>query len=274
MRSFFFIPANKKKFIEKIDSIEATDLIFDLEDALFNTSIEEALNNLMQITIKENYWIRISLENFENNSSELLKSLINKGFFRFVLPKIEYLTQVDDFVKFSNKFTENNIKIIVLIESPLGLLNSSEIVTHPSIKGFGLGSHDYCKMMGMKHTLSNINWARMSLLNISKAYKLLSIDIASMNINNDEEFINECLDGKDKGFEGKFLIHPFQLKLFKKSWKFSDKEIEFALKVKAYINALGGLENFTIANIDGTVVEKPHINRINTILTTNNYGSI
>jgi citrate lyase beta subunit len=111
-------------------------------------------------------------------------------------------------------------------------------------------------------------------LNYSKAFQKFVIDIASMNIDDKDAFAAECVDGKDKGFDGKFLIHPWQLDLFQKHWKFNSADLQFALKVKEYMDEIGGVQNFSVANIDGKVVELPHLDRIDLILKSSNYGGL
>jgi citrate lyase beta subunit len=274
LRSFFFIPANNQKFINNVNAIDATDIVFDLEDALFNSSIEEGVSNLIKVNVQDFYWVRFSASNNDETSINHLEKLIKAGFCNFILPKVEDKKLVADFVSICNQLTSRTIEIIALLESPSSLLKLEEIAAHPNIKGLGFGSHDYCRLMGMHHTLENIYWARMNVLNMSKALHKICIDITSMNIVNESEFVAECVDGKNKGFDGKFLIHPWQLLHFKKNWKFSENELEFAKKVKLYIDQIGGVNKFNIASIEGVVVEKPHLNRINNILISNGYGSI
>jgi citrate lyase beta subunit len=99
------------------------------------------------------------------------------------------------------------------------------------------------------------------------------IDIASMNIEYKNEFIYECKDGLKKGFDGKFIIHPWQLEIFNSIKQYSEAEMEFAKLVKNYIDEIGGKEKFTIAKIEGKIVEKPHLNRFNEILRNTGYGT-
>lgn len=274
MRSFFFIPANNQKFINRVDTIESIDIVFDLEDALFNTSIEEGVSNLLTIEAKDSHWIRFGVSKSEHGSINQLEKLIKRGFCKFILPKIEDGDFISEFIEIGSNYTLQKIETIALIESPSSLLKLEEIAKHENVIGLGFGSHDYCRLLGMQHTLDNIYWARMNILNMSRAYHKICIDITSMNIVNESEFVAECVDGKNKGFDGKFIIHPWQLSLFKKNWKFSEEELEFAKKVRLHIDQIGGMDKFNIASIDGVVVEKPHLNRINKILISNGYESI
>jgi citrate lyase beta subunit len=205
---------------------------------------------------------------------EALDELLKIGFRKFILPKVEDAIEIDTFISLLKSINDVNFEVFVLIESPLGVINSDSICMHRDVSTIGFGSHDYCNIVGMTHSLENISWARQKILNSGRAYGKDIIDITSMNVTNAKTFELECLNGKDMGFDGKFLIHPWQLDIFKKVWCFTDEEIAFATKVKNAIDNNGGIENFTVLNIDGNVVEKPHLRRINKILKQINNGSI
>lgn len=270
MRSFFFIPGNNKILVSKASSIAATDVVIDFEDALGNTPLDKAIQNLRGYSIRNNWWARIP----STFSKDYLVELHSMGFGKFLLAKIESKDQIDQFLSHSTQASTPELSFMVLCESPLAIINLKEIASHEQISGLGFGSHDYCQTMGMRHTMENINWARESLLNYSKAFQKFVIDIASMNITDQAAFAAECVDGKDKGFDGKFLIHPWQLDLFQKHWEFTADDLEFAMKVKHYMDEIGGLKNFSVAKIDGKVVELPHLNRIDLILKSSNYGGL
>ncbi|WP_288372767.1 aldolase/citrate lyase family protein [uncultured Algoriphagus sp.] len=270
MRSFFFIPAGNKKILSKASAIPASDIVIDLEDALGNTPIADAIQNLKDYSITDNWWARIP----SSIRKEHLKELHTIGFSKYLLAKIESRDQIDGFISNSTNIAVKNLSLLVLCESPLAIVNLREIASHPEVEGLGFGSHDYCQAVGMRHNLENVNWARQSVLNYSKAFQKFVIDIASMNIDDKNAFAAECVDGKDKGFDGKFLIHPWQLDLFLQHWKFNDADLQFALKVKEYMDEIGGVQNFSVANIDGKVVELPHLDRIDLILKSSNYGGL
>jgi citrate lyase beta subunit len=277
MKSYFFIPANKEKFLEQACNIKADEIILDLEDAIYNSNIQDAVNNIIHLNLSNEYFIRV-INTYKKNIDDYkyLLPLIRKGFNKFVLPKIEGSNEIDEFVSFvyDNMPKKLNLSLIVLIENPKALHNLSEIAQSEYIEAIGLGSHDYCDSMGMEHTSENILWARMNLLNTVKAFEKMPIDIASMNIKDEKEFKEECLDGISKGFDAKFIIHPWQLDILNNLSNFNSEEILFAKKVKQFIDSIGGESNFSITKIDGQIVEKPHLKRINNILKSIGYGTI
>jgi citrate lyase beta subunit len=277
MKSYLFIPGNNIRFIEKTVEIDASDFIIDLEDAIYNKPLEKSINNILQIHPPDKYYIRISYSPGKSIAQlNYLKRILSEGYNKFVIPKIKTFSDIDTIQTFlsNNLKSKKEFKLIVLVENSSALMNLSEILSSDFISGVGFGSHDYCADTGMKHTLKNIYWARMNILNTGKAMGKEVIDIASMNISDETDFIEECKNGYEMGFDSKFLIHPWQVKIFNSIQYYSDKEIDIALSVKKHIAGIGGIDKFTIARIKGKVIEKAHLKEINKILSSKGYETI
>lgn len=273
MKSYFFIPANQTKFLSKADQIDADHIILDLEDAIFNTSLESAVDNILSLDLSRTYFIRLA---WPTDDVGYIKQLIDAGFRKFFLPKMRTISDLEKFIAQMNpgKEQELDLDLKVLVENPEALYNLAAFLKYPYVTGVNFGSHDYCNETGMEYNTDNFYWHRMQLLNTAKAFGKEAIDTASMDLSDESAFIAECKDGISKGFDGKFLIHPWQLKLFNEIAHYSDDEIEFAKKVKAHIDELGGISKFSLAQIDGRVVEKPHLKRMNQILKSFGYDTI
>ena len=149
-------------------------------------------------------------------------------------------------------------------------MNLKEIVKGEiiNITGITLGSHDYTNVVGMKHTTHYLYFARNYVLNVAKAFDLMAIDIASMNINDDEEFSNECLDAFNMGYDAKFVLHPQQLEVLKKTEYFNQEEVESALEIYEEIKTVD-LDQFSVIKLNGKLYEKPHLKRIMKIVEWN-----
>ncbi|MEQ8553613.1 MAG: aldolase/citrate lyase family protein [Cyclobacteriaceae bacterium] len=276
MKTYFFIPANNPRFLNKAAEIKADEIILDLEDAIYNSNIYDAVENIIKSNLPSHYLVRLNFDPaIGTNQFSYLFPLFKNQFYRFIVPKIQSSDQLEMISDFLNQNLTSNkkLELYLLIENPKSLIDLNSILKRDFICGLGLGSHDYCESIGMNHTFENISWARMSILNYAKAYAIEAIDIASMNISDENEFLLECHDGFEKGFNAKFIIHPWQLRLIKSVTFFGENEISLALKVKQYIVEIGGVDNFTIAKIDGQIIERPHLLRFKKILKeTGNEG--
>jgi hypothetical protein len=120
------------------------------------------------------------------------------------------------------------------VEGPSGLfeLNKAMSMDVINIVGVGFGSHDYCNHMNIKHCKENFSFARQYVLNMAKAFNIEAIDIVCLNLEDVSVFIEECIDGFNLGFDGKFLIHPKQLDEISDIKFFSNEDIALANKIK------------------------------------------
>jgi len=270
LKSYFFIPANKKKYIQKINDIDASYIVLDLEDAIHKDELEQSIDNIFTAKISNEHWIRLPFE--ISKQSELLK-LVKNGYYNFIIPKVQTEAELTKFIDWISLDIDSQLRLILLIESPQALVNIKELAQFQNVVGLCFGSHDYTQSMNMKHTLENINWARMTILNMAKAQELEAIDIASMELMSEERFVEECRDGFNKGFDAKFIIHPWQLEKLMELSLYDKSEINLALEVREYIKKIGGLSKFTIYKGQDKIIEKPHLKRIKEILDYNGYES-
>lgn len=265
-KSYFFIPSNNQRFIEKVTTLKADYFVFDLEDSVSFDEIEEALSNLKNLKVEKNYFVRLNFYHSDDFSSGIIDRLIDFGFRNFLIPKFESIDRlliVKETFERNEKYTRDKYIFILLVEHPAGVicLDKALQLNMLNITGIGFGSHDYCNTMGMKHTLNNIAYARLSVLNCAKAFGLEAIDIVSTDLKNDEFFIEEVRDGFSLGFDGKFLIYPKQLSLFKQVELFTKEEVDEAHLVYEQL-LINKDKQVAVLKINGKVYEKPHMKRI------------
>lgn len=279
LNTFFFIPANNKKFIDKREVLPCNNVVFDFEDAVLDSDYEMCLNNIKEITIKDSYYARVRFydSNSEKLNTRIFYDLLKLGFRNFLIPKFTQISQVQTISDYLNAINQNKefLKFVLLVEHPRGLFSLVETIQSGllPITALGLGSHDYCSVMGMKHTLNNLSFARNYVLNVAKAFNLQAIDIVSTNLSDTEGFMLECINAFEIGYDSKFLIHPKQLEIVNSIQYYTPDEVVEAEKVYSQILKIQNNEA-SVLNIDGKVYEKPHIQRIlNIIKWRDSYGS-
>lgn len=259
IESYFFIPANKSRFINKIPHIKADYFILDFEDSL-NNDLETAFSNVGHLTNREKYWVRpLLFSNEDKLQVDILKRLIDLKFTKFVLPKIKSHADLLELSKIS--FPDHS-EFIILIESAEAYVNISEILSlnKLNITGISLGSHDFFKDLNMRYSLENLKRFREDILIHAKAFGVKPIDIASMDIKDLAAFQKETLFGFEMGYRSKFFLHPDQLDSVKKILLYNEEEIAFVKKV---LKRFPNLSNeIGVLNIDGQILEKPHVKRI------------
>lgn len=257
--SYFFIPADKPKFIAKAPVLKVDYLIYDLEDAVPNTNKLLAYEQLMSLNLSENEYVRIPF--IENIFSVIqLKSIINHFNGRVVVPKI---SSTADFEAIKHYFDNDKRNVILLIENAKSLINLKNIleVYHPYIHAVGFGTHDFTSEIGMIHSLKNLEQFKREIIVTAYAYNISYIDSVDLNLDHSYTFTEESLFAYQNGATGKFLIHPKQIQYLEEIPFMTEEEFN---KLKVVYEKFKSIdpEKIEVYKIDGEVYEKPHINRI------------
>lgn len=263
--SYFFIPADKLKFVDKVPELHADYFIFDMEESVSENALVFCVGNLKKLPqIKDNYSVRISIDYRNSDKSiQLIRDLYQLGFKTFMLPKLNNNDEFSSFLQSIPFDLLENIKFGILVESPSLLIDFYRIarVYKKYISVVLIGSHDYCNTMGCKHTDDNLIYLRLKLLAECKALDLPLVDCVSTDFTNIDRFEEECVASCNSGFDGRAIIHPKQLQAFNNARYYTKEEVREALKVKGYVDKIDKA-SFSTLNVDGKLYEKPHLKRI------------
>lgn len=257
--SYFFIPGDKPNYLSKIDKVNADYIVIDLEDAVSINNKQSAIELVLALTFNKNMFLRIPF--FDKcYTNEQLKSLILKFEGQIVLPKIISIEDVSKVISLSEG---NPLKMIVLIENPTSLIATEEILKTFSnqIHAIGFGSHDFCSLTGIKHTLEHLAHYKRQLILYAKAFNVAFLDGVDLNLKNFDQFRKECVFAFESGADGKFIIHPLQLEELQKVDFMKEEEINQLKAVYEKIKNVP-INDVDVFKIEGKVYEKPHLVRI------------
>jgi citrate lyase beta subunit len=258
LESYFFVPGDKKKFIEKSKELDASYIVFDLEDAVSIANKKASMLNLLDIEINsKSHFVRIPVFEDIYTSEEII--LLTKHFNgNVVLPKVN---SEDDILSFLNIVGNTTfINLILLIETPLGYINTKKILEKYAviIHGIGFGSHDFSSFMRMKHTSVNLDFYRMNLVVLARAFEVKYIDSVNIDVFNIDQFEQEAIQAYNQGADGKFIIHPEQLNRFNGISYIGEDELHLYEKVYSIIKSIDD-QNIDILQVEGRIYEKPHL---------------
>ncbi|MDC1505809.1 aldolase/citrate lyase family protein [Winogradskyella sp.] len=257
--SYFFIPGGNPKYLNKISQINADYILIDLEDAVSVNNKQAAILLVMELDVAENMFVRIPF--CDNSFSEKqITDLILKFKGKIVLPKIDTLHDVKQIV---SKVLGVNLKMIVLIENPSSFLAVPEILKtfRNQIHAIGFGSHDFCSQTGIKHNLDYLSHYKRQLILYAKAFNIRYLDGVDLNLKNFSTFKKECRFAFDAGADGKFIIHPAQLKVLEEFDYMTETEIKQLKWVYNKVKNIS-INDIDVFTIEGKVYEKPHVTRI------------
>lgn len=282
-RSMLFIPGNNPGIIRDVHIYKPDSVMFDLEDAIAVTEKDSA-RFLVHNMLKKlgDYYKELEIETVVRINGlatsfwkDDIEAVVSAGVEVIRIPMTE---SVEDVIKVDKEIEKierkykleiGSTKIMVAIETALGVMNSFSIAKTPTKRliGMAISGEDFVTSMKTTRTIEGdeLYTARGMIAMAARACNLEVLDTVYSDINNDEGFLKEANLIKRMGFGGKSLIHPRQVELIHNVFTPSQKEIEKAKKiVDATKEALE--KNLGVFTVDGKMVDKPIIKRAQRVL--------
>ena len=252
-RSLLFVPS-VTKMLQKIPSFTADSFIVDLEDSISEDNKEEALDSLVSFlsTNHRNIFVRLD----RNHMYEELRALKSLGIEGLMLPKFEDPSDFDDYIPYLEC-----LKIIALIETPLGAVNTDKIAACRWVDALALGAEDYTASIGMKSTPEFLMQVRSRLIMYGRAYDKCIYDTPSFETKDMGKLECEVKLSRDMGFDGKLAINPKQIDPINRLFVSYDYD-KLQYLIDEYEKA-----GKAVVMIDGMPYEKMHIKRFKKIIT-------
>ena len=283
IRSALFVPGNRLDRIDKAFRFNPDIVIIDLEDSVPMNQKNETRNDLREKlgNFKDRkYMIRVNAINTEFFQNDIKKLLLD-GLFAFMVPKVETLDDINQICRAIKKVEKikNNIFIVPLIESALGVQNIFKIVSNNSFKNrlftVAFGAADYCLDMRIDLTKdgAELNYPRSRIAVACRADGIRPpIDTPYMlDLEDLKELEIDAKRAKQLGFQGKLCVHPSQIEVCNKIFFPTDNEIRFAKKaLEVYEES--SAKGIGAIKLDGKLLDIPIIQRCKDVLEIiNNY---
>jgi citrate lyase beta subunit len=182
-----------------------------------------------------------------------------------VLPKAESAAQIRHisermaFAEARYGWEPGGIRILVLIETALGIVEMRSILTADSrLEAVIFGAEDLAGSIGMIRTKGCLEllYARCALVTHAAAFGLQALDMVHTDFRDLEGLRAACLEGASLGFSGKQLVHPGQVGPAQEAFTPSEEAIAEAKRlVDAFeVQQRGGRGAF---DFGGTMVDMP-----------------
>jgi citrate lyase beta subunit len=181
-----------------------------------------------------------------------------------VIPKVESREQVEwgsrliEAAELKYGWTLNSIRMLVGVETALGILNLKEIAAHPRLDGIIFGGEDYAASVGARRTREAVEllYARQAVVAACAAFGLQAIDIVYIDFKDAEGLRLEAEQGAGFGFSGKQIIHPNQVEVTQTAFTPSDEALEEARRIVETFEA-SQKEGKGAYALDGKMIDMP-----------------
>ena len=245
-RAILVVPAAPSAKLEKGRSLEADEVVIDLEDAVVPGSKDEARSAVAavldaefaapSVAVRVNAigtpWCHLDLAAVAGSARERVT---------VVLPKVESagdLAFADRLLAGAEAAAGRTepARLLALIETAAGLQAVGELARASArLDGLILGYADLAASLGRQPGAPPEDWrfAQDALLVAARAAGIQAIDGPHLAIRDDEPFRAAVAHARALGYDGKWAIHPAQLEALREAFTPTDDEVAEARETLA-----------------------------------------
>ncbi len=277
-RSLLFAPGDDLRKLGKAAQSSADAVILELEDGVASDRKAIARQTVREAAAALDFGRREKLIRVNDVATPFFEADVRETIGTrpdgFVLPKVESAGDVRricnliDVAERERGWPAGGIGLIILIETPRGILNLREICEADArLRAIIFGAEDYASFIGARRTreASEVLFARSAVVNACGAFNLQPIDMVFIDFNDAAGLEQECMRGRQLGFAGKQVIHPKQIEIVNRCFTPSAEEITWARRVMDAFRASQHAGRGAFA-LDGKMIDLPVVRQAERIL--------
>ena len=268
-RSVLYMPGSNARAIEKARTLPVDAVILDLEDSVAPDGKAAARKQVADAVAAGGFGAREVVIRINGLDTEWWLDDLNAAAKAkpnaVLVPKVSSPSHLEDVAeRMVDISADQKIRIWAMMETPLAMLNASEIAAaardvETRLTAFVMGTNDLAKDTRAKITPGRapmVPWL-MGCVTAARAHGVDILDGVYNDLGNAEGFARECAEARDMGFDGKTLIHPNQIGPCNAAFSPSAEEVAHARKIIAAFN-LPENKNKGVVQLDGRMVERLH----------------
>lgn len=261
LRSVLFVPAHDRRKVEKARNLAVDAICLDLEDAVPPDHKKSARAAVRQIDsdVGPAVMVRVNAVASGLLVDDLEAVVMNPWIWAVMLPNVESAADVAHTVELlAGMETGPRMRIIPLIESPLGVLKAHDIASaSEQIETLTFGAVDFAAEMGVRWSVHGAERATArSLIALACAAARLPgpVDSVFIDLDDEEGFVSEARSARDLGYQGKLLIHPRQVEPCHRCFMPRPEDVDYARRVLSAFEA-AEREGKAALRVDSSMVD-------------------
>lgn len=255
--AWLFCPGDRPDRYRK--ALAAADIvIIDLEDAVAAADKDTARHALVHEALDpDRVVVRVNPVGSPDHAADV-KALRETAYRTVMLAKTEQAEQTRSLSEWA---------VVALVETPLGIVNCTEIAASGNVAGLMWGAEDLvAAMRGRSSRFSDGHYrdvarqARSSVLLAAHAFGCLAVDSVYIDIRDLDGLWTEANDAAESGFTHKACIHPSQADVVRRAFRPSAAMIVWAEQVLGASRAAG------VVSVNGQMIDAPLIKQAERII--------
>jgi citrate lyase subunit beta / citryl-CoA lyase len=271
-RSMLYVPGCNTRFLNKARTLRVDSVILDLGDPILVDLKDESRRNVCEAVLAGGYGRREVVVRVNDLDSpwgrEDVKAVAGTGVDAVLFPNVESRRDVLEAIELLDASGGRHLPVMVMIESPLGVLRAEEIASASDrIACIVMATSDLLNQLHGRRTPDRValQYSLSHVLLAGRACDRAVVDGISTNLKDTQAFEYACRLGRDLGFDGKSLVHPFQLAYCNDAFTPKPPDLAAALEV---IDALerAHREGRGTVVVNGRLIEGHHVKEAKRLL--------
>ncbi|MGH3864164.1 HpcH/HpaI aldolase/citrate lyase family protein [Actinokineospora sp.] len=272
-RSVLYMPGANERALEKAKTLPADALILDLEDSVAPDAKAEGRERVCEAVANGGYGkreltIRVNGLGTQWHADDL-RAAAKAGPDAVVVPKVNSATEVHAIERaLEAAGAPDHTAIWAMVETPIAMLRAHEIAAASDrLTVFVMGTNDLAKELHAEHVPGRaplLGGLSLALLAARATGKVI-LDGVYNDVKDLDGFAEECVQGRQFGFDGKTLIHPGQIGPCNEIFAPSESAIAQSRKIiEAFEEAAAAGRG--VVTVDGRMIENLHVENARRIL--------
>lgn len=269
-RSVLYVPASRRKFLDKIPSLSADLVLIDLEDGVAPDEKDAARDNVRAAIASgvlgggHAWMLRVNADRAGIKPEDL--TLVG-----FAKPTIVVLPKAEDpeFVRtLASRFADHGAATALMIETATGVACAMELMgAHATVCMAILGSADLRVSLRARPAGGRLfeQHALSQVLLAARRYGRTAIDSVYFRYQDDAGLRAHAAVARELGYDGKSCIHPSQVPVIHAVYASAPDELDWARRVVSAWEAGQGSAQGVVA-MDGEMIEALHVTLAERIL--------
>lgn len=276
-RALLYMPGDNWKMITKSVTLGVDSICMDMEDGTAINKKAEARATIARALQELDFGASEKLARINSVGSgwekEDIEAVLPHHPDGIVIPKVESFEQVEwasriiEDAELKNGWQINSIRILIGVETAMGILNLKEIAAHPRLDAVIFGGEDFAASIGATRTKDAVEllYARQAVIVACAAFDLQAIDIVTIDYKDLEALKVESEFGAGLGFSGKQVIHPNQVPVVQEAFTPSDEAVAYARRIVETFEA-SQKEGKGAYSLDGKMIDMPLLKNAQKVL--------
>jgi citrate lyase subunit beta/citryl-CoA lyase len=260
-----YVPGCNVRYLNKARTLRVDSVILDLGDPILVEKKVQSRKLVADAVLAGGYGRREVVVRVNDLDSpwghDDVKSIATIGADAVLFPNIESKADVLEAQALLDQSGGAHMPIMLMIESPLGVLRAEEIASASDrIACIVLATSDLLNQLHGRRTPDRIALIHSlsHVLLAGRAYDRAVVDGISTDLKDMQSYELACRLGRDLGFDGKSLVHPFQLPYCNDAFTPKPHDLAAALEVIDALEQAHRDGRGTVV-VNGRLIEAHHV---------------